>query len=753
MAKAKRGVIIPPHDGIVVRIRLEDGTEVTANQRAIARSSGIKGPGGKPLDIKTMVPALEVEVEVRKGVVDKFFSVKVTDDAKDLIRSQNEADRLAALEEDLTQERQKAYAPGDTNPYTFLPYLSYRPDEGFLVRPTHRTTPPAGLHSGRLRVRFTVAAPLATFGGETWDQVTHKSSSDPGGTGFVFEALQRPGDRRHRVVSLLTDQDGRPTLAGSAIKGMLRSWYEFITSSDREIDPSGVAWRDTVIDADARETGILRLWQHGHPLDELSADDQRELPEGVTATIAPVVPLHLDVPDGGDARATGEAKVRAIVRDWEPAKGEVRQLRHGMLLRRRDQVEDGPTQAWLQVGVGVGKRPTVGVRLLPDHGGRGLDGLPTEPPDAVPVPHEALLRWWEAHRRGDPNRQRAKVDLEAGEGSVELAPPDATVLRDGQPVFFQRQGARFTYLSHVRNGRWAVLEIPETRFPSTGHLPDDDDRLDPARRAFGTAPDGKQDHLAAWAGRVRVASVSYEGEGRTERFVIRPLSTPKVQAAGFYLDGGRPDAAVGWRDGDAGRLAGTKAYWHQVPVPDGHGQVADIAERVRVSSLAIGVDGVPARTKDNTTLEALLDGTFEAELWFEDLNDHDLHALLLATSLRFDDKTKRHGCKLGLGKPLGFGSLSIELAEVALVAETSPTDLSLRPATTEDIDERIRAGREHWFGTDRAGLQIADGVADLDAVRPEAFGYPGTGRQGRREPGGGFNAEPKAADVLGTRGR
>jgi hypothetical protein len=77
---------------------------------------------------------------------------------------------------------------------------------------------------------------------------SHRPRSQDG-RGFLHEPLPAPGEARHRVTTLLRDADGQPTLAGPAIKGMLRSWFEVITSSQRDIDPSGVAWRYMVIDS------------------------------------------------------------------------------------------------------------------------------------------------------------------------------------------------------------------------------------------------------------------------------------------------------------------------------------------------------------------------------------------------------------------------------------------------------------------------------------------------------------------------
>ena len=733
-------------------VRLEDGAYAFTTPATFDETRGVLGPDGEKLTAVHVAVGAELTVDIRGAVVRRIISI--TYDQASRARALAMAERAAQIRKERLgeqrqedqkrrrdEERDRAYQPGDVNPYTFLPYLAYRPDEGFLQRPAHHTMPPPGLHTGRLRLRLEVASPVATYGSESRAAATHKARSDQDG-GFVYEQLTQELPGKHRVTSLLRDSHGNPTLTGASIKGALRSWYEFITSSHRDIDTSGIAWRDTVLNDDNRQVGMLRLYKHGRQLQSLPVRADGVLPTGVTATIVPVTPI---IPDKGDAvepKDIGDNRVRNLWRDWKPAHDRP-QLRNGDELVRRHPDQDTPNRAWLQLGVGVAP-PSAGVRILPQPDG-GLNGLPTDPPNAFHIGEETLRLWWEAHRGGAANDR--KVAVKVGETEVLCLPPDATELRDGTPIFFERNGARITYLSHIRNGRWAIDEIPVNRIPG-GVLPDDDDQLDPARRTFGRVTDRGQD-ASNWAGRIRIARISYVGDATTTDFTLRPLQTNKVQAAGFYLDAPGDGRRVAWRPGRPGQVAGTKIYWHQVAIPDPDGTV-DIAERARRTATASESSGEPARMESNTTVEALLDGAFTVELWFEDLDDHELGALILAATLRFTKEEGRVGYKLGMGKPLGLGSVQNELVDLSLVVDRSPADMHLRPLTAEEVESRRDRAVTHWFSTDNAGRQIAHGIAALDEVRSSAFGYPGTDH-GHRDATGTWEAEPKAAELLDIR--
>jgi hypothetical protein len=747
--------------------RTENGTEHTILAAAVASSRGLKGPTGATLVLTDLIVGTTVTLDVRKGnKVERILEVAFPDGAAEAAKEAGEEARERERKE-LRQRREReeaerarreaaeAHTPGSFNPYTFLPFRSHRPDPG--SRPRHRTAPPVAtptLHSGRIRLRLDLASPLATFGGRTYTEATHRLESDGQG-GFIYERLTGEEKGQHAEVALLRDAAGRPTLAGSSLKGTMRSWFEFITSGHRDISPQGIAWREPAINDAARVCGLLLLHERApdgslRPFERgITTIPPREgahppaLPSDVVAHILPLDFRGFKEqgePSGQGPRA--DHRLARFLETWDPGSGVIE---HGMPLRRRGDGRGAP-HAILQVGVGAAGG-VVGLRVAALPGGSTLEDLraldPTSRTDLIAVPRDALEVWFEAHRGagGPGNDLRRQIDGT----SVKVRRPDARTLRHAMPVFYRLEGNRITYLSVISGGRNAVTSIPPERYPS-GLPPHEDDRLDAARRIFGRVPAGSstgdsREH--AWAGRVRIGAVRYEGDARTERFTLRALMSPKVQAAGFYLTGPKH---VSWAPGKGGRLAGTKVYWHQPPVQV-PGEATDIAARVRATAVATAPDGAIARTKNNSTVEALVDGSFHVDVWFEDLDENEFGALLLAVSLRFRDGGAV-GWRIGMAKPLGLGSVINNVEAVELLQDAGPTALEMRALLPDDLKQRLDGARRHWFGDAKGELDVAAGIAALESVRARQFGYPAVGATPMSPREQAYPRQESASEVL-----
>lgn len=757
----------------------EDGTEYTISAATISSSSRLKGPTGKPLAGVDLIVGTEVTLDVRKRTrVERIEAVVFPDGAAEATaaaraaeQEAQRAERQRGLQreeaERARQEAASAHARGEFNPYMFLPFRSPRPEkEG--SRPRHRTAPqeavaaaPSGaspLLSGRIRLRLDLASPLVTYGAERGEAATHELKLGNSKDGEPsFERLKaRSKKAQHGVVTLLRDAAGRPTIAGSSLKGTMRSWLEFITGGHRDISPAGVAWREPAVNDPHRLCGVLLLYSETEDgdldaLESISASDDRPLPAHVVAYILPL--RFAGFKEQGEPttpKARGVHRARLMWRQWEPVAGSgggTVRLEHGTMMRgRRD---DGKGQhGILQVGIGAGGG-ILGVRVAALPAGMTRKELqsiePPSYPGLVRVPREALEVWYEAHRKGGGPQRPERIDADGT--SLTFVAPDARELHHAKPVFYRLEGDRITYLSVIRGGRNAVATIPADRYPP-GLPAHEDDRLDAARRIFGRVPDKRSTDAkdrTAWAGRVRIGPVRYEGEGSTETFTLLPLMGPKVQSAGFYLT--HEEGRVSWAPGQKGRLAGTKVYWHQPPVPVPGAEV-DLAARVRSVAVAKGVDGAPARTATNRTVEALTDGSFRLDVWFEDLDEQELGALLLAVSLRFRDE-ERVGWRVGLGRPLGFGSVVNRIESVELVDDGGPTALPMRVLAADELDERLVGARDHWFGQSRSDLAVAAGIAALDSVRGEQFGYPRIGSTNFNVKDRAFDAQEPASVVLG----
>jgi CRISPR-associated protein (TIGR03986 family) len=182
------------------------------------------------------------------------------------------------------------------------------------------------------------------------------------------------------------------------------------------------------------------------------------------------------------------------------------------------------------------------------------------------------------------------------------------------------------------------------------------DELCPACRVFGWVygtgdpeePELGSRERSAYAGRVRLTHGRAEQITGTFDATLAILSSPKPTTTRFYLrpiDGQPRDGLEGhqvdYSKGAQQQLRGRKVYRHQGD---------QLSEQEYASPQG-------KRTDQNRTVKGIVEpeSTFEFELEFENLADVELGALLWALEM----EGWHH--RLGLAKPLGFGSVTIEV--------------------------------------------------------------------------------------------
>lgn len=172
-----------------------------------------------------------------------------------------------------------------------------------------------------------------------------------------------------------------------------------------------------------------------------------------------------------------------------------------------------------------------------------------------------------------------------------------------------------------------------------------------ACRLFGMMPEN-QKNAQVFLGKVNIgdALVNKESLSFHEPIYTTILEAPKPRHLAFYLD---PDRRY---------IAGRKFYFHH------HGKLNTEDNLIKVRN-ELG-------KFRNQYIEPIDTGTdFDARIDFTNLEADEFAALLLAITLRPD---MRH--KIGYGKPIGLGSIRMDLTELCLV------DYATRYTT-------IRAGR------------------------------------------------------------
>lgn len=221
---------------------------------------------------------------------------------------------------------------------------------------------------------------------------------------------------------------------------------------------------------------------------------------------------------------------------------------------------------------------------------------------------------------------------------------------EGDPVFFLRENGELTFFGRAKMFRLPYTQSPFDLVPE--RLRQDTD-TDLAEAIFGYIP--KKTDTQGRAGRVYFSDARFE-QAESDIWLPEGIITPQI------LSGPKPttfqhylvqDAGKGHNPDDKKTLAhygtspeeavirGHKLYWHQGPIS---GQ--DIRESNEPNW---------ANDTQHTQIKPVNKGVaFRFKVHFENLRDYELGALLWVLDLPPDC---RH--KIGLGKPLGLGSVHI----------------------------------------------------------------------------------------------
>lgn len=230
-------------------------------------------------------------------------------------------------------------------------------------------------------------------------------------------------------------------------------------------------------------------------------------------------------------------------------------------------------------------------------------------------------------------------------------------LRDGEPVFFLTDATARSEDNPdglVFLGRAGMFRLPYDRSPAD--LVPEGLRaagLDLAEAMFGKVAPGE-----TIKGRLRFEDAVATGGGPDwfePLLVPQILSAPKPTAFQHYLtqDGtqGR-DQLTTYLEGDYTTIRGHKTYWHRW---QDAGDIAQVKESNEHDALLQDLQTKAPKDTQRTIIRPVKRGVrFSGRIRFENLTEIELGALLEALQLP-------EGCchRLGMGKPLGLGSVSI----------------------------------------------------------------------------------------------
>lgn len=242
-----------------------------------------------------------------------------------------------------------------------------------------------------------------------------------------------------------------------------------------------------------------------------------------------------------------------------------------------------------------------------------------------------------------------------------------TPLAIEQLVYFQQSGQTAVNLGYVSIPRWKYEKAIHQKLESQFHPAEDANNLCPTSRIFGFVRDKKlskkkdNEGKSAYAGRVYFADAKIDlTKGKVkydENLVLEILSSPKPTTREFYLrnrenptdvwilkPNGQKQEHKGYNEDDM-TLRGRKFYWHQ----EDKGQYRRRNDE---------------ETSQNSTLKMILakDNEFVFTVRFENLEEYELGLLLW--SLALEEKMAH---KIGMGKPLGLGSVEITIDSLQII--------------------------------------------------------------------------------------
>lgn len=550
------------------------------------------------------------------------------------------------------------------NPYAFVPARHRPPDPNA----TWTDGPPEaqgllrdGRWTGRLRLLITAVTPL------------------------LIGEQERDGEIVRRSTRMI---NGMVALAPTSLKGMLRTEYEMLTGSRFGVFDEHGRLGHRIAAAPPKAESLLPVRIGERPDGRKHAVVCRGDTANRTLAAAwvpryagPVVPLPSGLRSGDPVHAWVIRMRREIWKDnrwvltfryWRvialgsgelPAPTvDVRAHERSTPRRKQHLVDDGrPTRItgwYLDTGPNIENKHDERVFFNPDRAELPLT-------DAVVDAWAALL----ASYRGAHTTDEL-ANTRTGNGGLPWSPhlhPDAGLdaLPPGTLCYAAVTNGQVTGLYPVAVSRKLYDRSPRELAAATGLLPAvEHAELSPADRLFGWVPpdgrgDGRDEKASTRAvrGRVRLGAVRtvaavVEPVGRTLAVLERPRPTQDLfYAAGDRL-GAPLDESSGYREGQG--LRGRKVYPHQPATTWG----TDRAQPWLLHGDGAEPGNQSAYLRDRVAAGAV----FEVDLHVENLTDDELGALLCVLTGPSNTTGERFH-KLGGGRPLGFGSVTVALLD------------------------------------------------------------------------------------------
>jgi CRISPR-associated protein (TIGR03986 family) len=469
-------------------------------------------------------------------------------------------------------------------------------------------------------------------------------------------------DEGHKTYPLRIGADGKPYLPPTSIKGMLRSAYEAVTNSRFSVF---VKHSDLLVyRMEAKEIGLIPARV------EKEIDGTLKL-HLMQAVKLPRYPKPIAYSNSGDKASVPnrpKLKSKSTPQHGEPVWVKYNAKKVVTDIQTRDpNFSNPPNYNWEEGWVWVANQNIEGKKYERVF-------IKIEKDENIPIDRNMRSMWQELiqnykneHIKGLKNRDEdglaydAYVDNEPVQTafSRHIYEPDSEALKEGTLCYVEfGSDGKVEALLPVTISRHFYKKTPNDILQDYLKPATKLDELSPADRIFGWVnqdTNGK----GAYKGNLRVHSVKCGDdysiqEFDSEGFSLAILGQPKPQQARFYVakdkQGSPLPDGIDKQDGygsEAGGLRGRKVYPHH--------QGVDWTNPNEARNQEYRQD---ERSDQNRSIRAWVKGgtTFTFDLDVTNLSNVELGGLLWLLSLPED-----HYHRLGGGKPLGFGSVRLEV--------------------------------------------------------------------------------------------
>lgn len=433
-----------------------------------------------------------------------------------------------------------------------------------------------------------------------------------------------------------------PMLPGSSLRGMIRNLMEIVTHAKFEMTSKnplvyrsvgdttshGIHYRERIMRTDAKNSytpqvrgGYMR-WHNG----QWWIQPAIEIGETTTTFCRiPINKIPKDLTPWGECKNARTIYATPGPYQYQDVRGGFLRIRYAKTLRANQQPAPGLHKCALVYSGRMLKKNTEAIIFPPD---------------------ERSDKWWLIEQEMELNyRDQISKEQQALLGNQGL-------LQDGQPLFYLVEESKLVFFGHTMMMRMTYKNAPYDLVPENLRRETDTDMVE---ALFGYTKKQGKGKAKAYAGRLSFSDARCLSSGNVFEQIIQPkiLATPKPTTFQHYLVQPEPNDKTKLQDYEGGQTAlrGHKMYWHKGNLSVAQIQESDLA-KLREDQ------GKPFSKRQYRQIRPVKSGIkFQFTLRFENLSDEELGALAWVLKLGEDP---RYRFKLGMGKPLGMGAISLQ---------------------------------------------------------------------------------------------